>query len=46
MAYSQIMVKFLMDDLEEDYKIEKIKIFKNIDVIIIINIYNPFIYVF
>jgi hypothetical protein len=33
-----------MDDLEKDYKIEKIK--KIIDVIIIITIYNAFIYLF
>jgi hypothetical protein len=42
MAYSQNMVKvFYMDDLQEDYKIEKNeKIKKIIDVIIIITIYN------
>jgi hypothetical protein len=36
-----------MDDLEEDYKIEKkMKRFKFIDVIINISIYNSFIYLF
>ncbi len=34
-----------MDDLEENYKFENIKILKNIDVIIIIIIYNSFVYV-
>jgi hypothetical protein len=35
---------FLMDDLEENCKIEKKKIKKIIDAIIIITIYNVFIY--
>jgi hypothetical protein len=34
-----------MDDLEENYKFENLKILKNIDVIIIIIIYNSFVYV-
>ncbi len=38
-------LNFFMDDLEENYKFENIKILKNIDVIIIIIIYNSFVYV-
>jgi hypothetical protein len=42
---AKIGLNYLLDDLEEDYIIEKVKILKKIiDVIIIITIYNPFIF--
>jgi hypothetical protein len=42
MVYNQNVAKFLVDDFEKDYKIEKKKLI--IDVIIIIIVYNAFIF--